>query len=118
MTLGEAGSGQLSLNPSGLVSAGTWNISTTGAASFTAATIGGALTAAQATINGTLAASGTATFTGGVTVSGGTGSTIANLTASIADGAAATPSLNFENSTTTGLFRETNDVIGISVKYK
>ena len=55
-----------------------------------------------------------ATFNGGVT-STSAASTISQLTAKFADGTAGAPTIAFDNSTTTGLFKSNTDVIGITV---
>ena len=69
----------------------------------------GGLTTTTGTFSGVLTASSTsaftglATFNGGITTAGPT--TLVQTTAKFADGTAAAPSLAFDNSTTTGLFR-------------
>ena len=113
LTLGPTGATQLTLNPDGQISAGSWSISGSGSAAFqgvsgTSANFSGVITA-QSTSTFT----GLATFNGGITTGGVT--TLVQTTASLADGAAATPTLNFDNSQTTGLFRQDADVIGISI---
>ena len=114
MTLGPAGQSQLILNPDGSIGATSYTIAASGQASFN-----GGLTTTTGTFSGVLTASSTsaftglATFNGGITTAGPT--TLVQTTAKLADGTAAAPSLAFDNSTTTGLFRSNTDVIGITV---
>ena len=114
LTLGESGNAQLALQPDGSITSTSWNIAASGAAVFV-----GLTSTAQANLQAGLAVTGTAsvtgacTFTGGITVSG-SDSTIDQAEIKLRDGAAATPSLTFDNSLTTGLFRSSGDVIGVS----
>ena len=113
LTLGPTGGTQLVLNPDGSISSSTYTISGAGGAIFTTirgttGTFTGAIDA-QSTSQFT----GLATFNGGITTVGAT--TLVQTTAKFADGTAALPSLAFDNSTTTGLFRPSGDVIGVSI---
>ena len=114
MTLGPAGSSQLILNPDGSIAATSYNIASSGQASFN-----GGVSTSTGTFTGVLTASSTSTFTGlatfngGITTAGAT--TLVQTTAKFADGLAATPSISFDNSATTGLFRQAADVIGVSI---
>ena len=113
LILGPTGATQLTLNADGTVSAGSWSIASSGNFS------GNNIQASTATFSGVITAQSTADFTGlasfngGLTTAGVT--TLVQTTASIADGTAAAPSLNFDNSLTTGLFRQAADVIGVSI---
>jgi len=114
LTLGETGGAQLALQPDGLMTATSWNIAASGTASFT-----GLNTSSTANLNAGLAVTGTstfslgATFSGGITVSGAD-STMERATITLKDGTAAAPSIGFDNSTSTGLFRSAGDVLGIT----
>ena len=114
LTLGESGNAQLALQPDGSISATSWNVSASGAGVFV-----GLTSTAQANLQAGLAVTGTAsvsgacTFTGGITVSGAD-STIERGLIKLKDGTVAAPTLTFDNSLTTGLFRSSGDVIGIS----
>ena len=114
MTLGPAGSSQLILNPDGSIAATSYSIASSGQASFN-----GGVSTTTGTFTGVLTASSTSTFTGlatfngGITTAGAT--TLVQTTAKFADGLAATPSISFDNSATTGLFRQAADVIGVSI---
>ena len=118
LTLGPTGGTQLALQPDGQIqatigAATTYSISASGNAIFT--TISGT----TGTFSGVLSAQSTSTFTGlatfngGITTAGAT--TLVQTNAKLADGAAGTPSLAFDNSTTTGLFLSSNNVIGVSI---
>ena len=113
LTLGQAGQSQLILNPDGGIGAASYTIASSGNATFTGvqgtvATFTGVFSA-QSTSGFT----GLATFNGGLTTVGAT--TLVQTTAKLADGTAAAPTLAFDNSTQTGLFRQGADSIGISV---
>ena len=114
MTLGATGSAQLVLNPDGSLAAQNYSIGSTGNATFSS------INGSTGTFTGTLTAQSTSAFTGLATFSGGiaataSNSTISKLTGKLADGTAALPSLAFDNSTTTGLFRSAADKIGVSI---
>ena len=113
LTLGPTGQTQLVLSPDGSISSASYTISGAGGVIFTTirgttGTFTGALEA-QSTSQFT----GLATFNGGITTVGAT--TLVQTNAKFADGAAATPSISFDNSTTTGLFRSSGDVIGVTI---
>ncbi|ADO99872.1 baseplate wedge initiator [Prochlorococcus phage P-HM2] len=114
MTLGPAGSSQLILNPDGSIAATSYNIASSGQASFN-----GGVSTSTGTFTGVLTASSTSAFTGLATFNGGLttvgATTLVQTTAKFADGLAATPSISFDNSATTGLFRQAADVIGVSI---
>ena len=118
LTLGPTGGSQLALQPDGQIqatigAATTYSISASGNAIFT--TISGTtgtfsdVLSAQSTSTFT----GLATFNGGITTAGAT--TLVQTNAKLANGAAGTPSLSFDNSNTTGLFLSSNNVIGVSI---
>ena len=125
LTLGPTIGDQLALEPNGTITAKTttgtvgdetvttrWSISPAGATvittlSGTSATFSGAL-AAQSTSTFT----GLATFNGGITTAGVT--TLVQTSALFADGTNSAPSIAFDNSTSTGIFRSSANVIGIS----
>ena len=113
LTLGPTGGTQLTLNPDGGISSAAYTISSSGGAIFT--TIRGT----TGTFTNTLEAQSTSTFTGLATFNGGITTagvtTLVQTTAKLADGTAAAPTLAFDNSLTTGLFRSTGDVIGVSI---
>ena len=114
MTLGPEGGNQLIMQPDGCIAAAGYSIGSGGAAIFS--TIRGT----TGTFTDVLSAQSTSTFTGMATFSGGItstaqASTIEKLTAKLVDGLAATPSIAFDNSATTGLFRSAGDVIGVSL---
>ena len=113
LTLGPTGATQLTLNPSGQVSAGSWSIGASGNATFTSVSSGTGTFTGLLSANSTSTFTGLATFNGGLVTAGVT--TIAEATIKIADGTAALPTLAFDNSTTTGLFRPAGDQIGISI---
>ena len=113
LTLGPTGATQLVLNPDGQISAGSWSIAGSGNAVFTG------VTGTTGTFSGVLLAQSTSTFTGlstfngGITTAGVT--TLVQTTASLADGSEGAPTLNFDNSLTTGLFRQAADSIGVAI---
>ena len=117
LTLGSAGEAQLALKPDGSITATSFSINSTGLASLS-----GLNTTANISCQGTLTVqqtstfTGLATFNGGVTVSGAD-SSIDRAAIKLQDGTAATPSLGFANtdSSTTGLFRESANKIGVSI---
>ena len=115
MTLGAVGEAQLALQPDGLINATSWNIAASGTGTFV-----GLTTSAQANLNAGVAVTGTgsfsglATFNGGINVSGADSDLVRGLI-KLRDGTAAAPTLSFDNSTTTGLFRSSGDVIGVSI---
>ena len=117
LTLGATGESQLALKPDGSITATSFSINSTGLASLS-----GLNTTANISCQGTLAVQQTSTFTGLATFNGGI--TVANADSSIdraaiklQDGTAGTPSLGFTNadSSTTGLFRQAANKIGISL---
>ena len=114
LTLGPAGSSQLILNPDGSIGATAYSIASSGQASFN-----GGVTTTTGTFSGVLTASSTSTFTGlatfnaGITTVGPT--TLVQTTAKFADGTAAAPTITFDNSATTGLFRQAADVVGVTI---
>jgi len=114
LTLGEAGGNQVTIQPDGLIQTSTWSVTSTGQITAAAASLTGNIT-----IGGTSAVTGTSTFTGLATFNGGitsTGSdnTLDQVDLELQDGSALTPSLSFDSSDTTGLFRADADVIGIT----
>ena len=113
LTLGPEGGTQLVLNPDGSISSSTYTISGSGGAVFT--TIRGTTGIFTDTFEAqsTSTFTGLATFNGGITTSGAT--TLVQTTAKLADGSDASPSLAFDNSASTGLFRSAGDKIGISI---
>jgi hypothetical protein len=114
MTLGPEGGNQLIMQPDGSIAASGYSIGSGGGAIF--ATIRGT----TGTFTDVLSAQSTSTFTGMATFSGGitstaAASTISQLTGKFADGTAAAPTIAFDNSATTGLFRSAGDVIGVTI---
>jgi hypothetical protein len=117
LTLGETGgsTGQLVQNPNGNITATNWNIAANGV--FTGS---GISVANNINATGTLTIGSTSQFTGKITGNGGadiTGapSNIEQLTAKLDNGSAVAPTLTFQNSVQTGLFRQDADKIGITV---
>ena len=114
LTLGPTGGTQLTLNPDGAITTANYSVSSAGLGSFQ-----GGVTSTSGTFSGVLQAqstsafTGLATFNGGITTAGVT--TLIQTTAKLADGTAAAPTLTFDNSATTGLFRSAADVIGVSI---
>jgi len=113
LTLGPTGGTQLILNPDGSISSSTYTISGSGSAIFTTirGTTGTFTNTFEAQSTSTF--TGLATFNGGITTAGVT--TLVQTTAKLADGTAAAPTLAFDNSATTGLFRSAGDIIGVSI---
>ena len=114
MVLGEATSGQLTLQPDGVINAANYSVSSSGVFNVAGVSSSGPVSGSTATFTSTGTFSGLLTASGGIS-STATASTINDLTTTIADGAAATPSLSFNTSNTTGLFHQETDVIGVSV---
>ena len=114
LTLGVEGFTQVIINPDGTISSAAYNINANGLANFQGGvtTTNGIFTG-TATIQSTSQFTGVATFNGGLTTAGVT--TLVQTSAKLADGTAAAPSLAFDNSAQTGLFRSAGDKIGISV---
>jgi len=117
LTLGELGgaSGQTTINPNGNLVSTNYNIAANGV--FTGS---GISVANNIAATGTLNIGSTSQFTGLITGNGGitiTGaaSSIEQLTAKFDNGTAGAPTITFQNSSTTGLFRQDADKIGISV---
>ena len=113
LTLGPTGATQLVLNPDGQVSAGSWSITGSGAGNFKGVTGTTANFSDVLTAQSTSTFTGLATFNGGITTAGVT--TLVNTTAKLADGTESAPTLTFDNSDTTGLFRQAADVLGITI---
>ena len=117
LTLGETGgsTGQLVQNPNGNITATNWNIAANGVFTGSGVSVSNNINA-----TGTLTIGSTSQFTGKITGNGGadiTGapSNIEQLTAKLDDGTAVAPTLTFQNSVQTGLFRQDADKIGITV---
>ena len=125
LTLGPTIGDQLALEPNGTITAKTttgtvsnptvstrWSISPAGATVITS------LDATTGTFSGVFAAQSTSTFTGLATFNGGITTagvtTLVQTSALFADGNNAAPSIAFDNSTSTGIFRSSANVIGIS----
>ena len=114
MVLGESTSGQLTIQPDGVITAANYSVSGSGGFNVASITSSGAISGTTGTFSSTGSFAGLLTATGGIS-STAAASTINDLTTTIADGAAATPSLAFNTSNTTGLFHQETDVIGVSV---
>ena len=116
LTLGaSSATGQVVIQKDGTFTTPNWNVSPTGTITAVGAALSGTLVVSQTAIIGqTLGVSGVFTASAGVQISGGT-SSIANTSLKVTDGAAATPSISFDNSSTTGLFRSAADVIGVAI---
>ena len=114
LVLGEATSGQLTIQPDGVITAANYSVSGSGGFNVASITSSGAISGTTGTFSSTGSFAGLLTATGGIS-STLAASTINDLTTTIADGAAATPSLAFKTSNTTGLFHQETDVIGVSV---
>ena len=102
----------------GSITTSNWSINATGAitsTSITTGAIGGSTISASgaATIGATLSVTGVSTFSGNI-VANGTDNQVNNATIDLKDGTEVSPSLKFESSTGTGLFRESADTIGIA----
>ena len=113
MTLGATGDPQMTITPDGGISSTNFTLAPSGNINSkgiiaTDGTFTGAFSA-QSTSGFT----GLATFNGGITTAGVT--TLVQTTAKFADGTAAAPTITFDNSATTGLFRQDADKIGISI---
>ena len=115
MTLGDATSTQLILNPTGALTASNWSISAGGMFTGSGITLANdASITGNTTLGGTLGVTGLITANGGITAQGAA-SDIDDLTAKLSDGTAAAPSLTLKNSPTTGFYRADADKLGISV---
>jgi hypothetical protein len=114
LVLGETGTNQFTIQPDGAITAQTYSISAAGAFNVTTVTSTGPISATTGTFSGTANIGGLLTATAGMTVSGAT-SNITDLTTTISDGGAATPSLAFNSSNTTGLFHQASNVMGVTV---
>ena len=114
MILGEATSGQLTIQPDGVINATNYSVSGSGVFNVAGVSSSGPVSGSTASFTSTGLFSGLLTASGGIT-STAAASTINDLTTTIADGTAAAPSLAFNTSTTTGLFHQETDVIGVSV---
>ena len=85
-----------------------------GAAILTGLTTTGTFTRTVLSAQSTSTFTGMATFNGGITVTGAD-QQLDKLNAKLVDGTAgATPSIAFDNSTTTGLLRSDTNVIGVT----
>ena len=114
LTLGEAGGNQVSIQPDGLLQTSTWSVTSTGQITAAAASLSGNISVTgNSAVTGTSAFTGLATFSGGIT-STGADNTLDQVDLELQDGSALTPSLSFDNSDTTGLFRADADVLGVT----
>ena len=113
LTLGPLGSSQVTINPSGAIAAPGYSVAASGQAIFTD------ISGTTGTFTSVLTASSTSTFTGLATFNGGLTTagvtTLVQTTAKFADGTATAPTITFDNSATTGLFKQAADVIGITI---
>ena len=115
MTLGDASSTQLVLNPTGALTASNWSVSAGGMFTGSGITLANdAAVTGNTTLGGTLGVTGLITGNGGINAQGAA-SEIDDLTAKLSDGTAAAPSLTLKNSPTTGFYRADADKLGITV---
>ena len=113
MTLGATGDPQLVITPDGSITSANYSFAPNGNINVkgiqaTTGTFTGAITGQD-----TASFTGLATFNGGITTAGVT--TLVQTTAKFADGTAAAPTIAFDNSATTGFFRQDADKIGITI---
>jgi len=97
-----SGSNSSSLGTSGLTTTG--NITASGSLNILS----------TASITGSLTVNGTTTLSNNLTANG-SNNQINNALIDLQNGSAASPSLKFENSLTTGLYRDSSDVLGFSI---
>ena len=115
LTLGATAAEQVTINKNGQLQTPNWNVSSSGVITAVTGAFSGNVAVTQGlTVGDTLGVSGVFTASAGVQISGGT-SSIAQTSLKVTDGTAAAPSISFDNSTTTGLFREGADIVGVSV---
>ena len=114
LVLGETGTSQFTIQPDGAITAQTYSVSAAGAFNVSTLVSSGPVSGSTGSFSGTANIGGLLTATAGVTVSGAT-SNITDLTTTISDGGAATPSLAFNSSNTTGLFHQASNVMGVTV---
>ena len=117
LTLGELGgaSGQTTINPNGNLVSTNYNIAANGVFTGSGVSVSNNIAATGTlTIGSTSQFTGLITGNGGITITGAA-SSIDQLTAKLDNGTAVAPTLTFQNSTTTGLFRQDADKIGITV---
>ena len=125
LTLGPTIGDQLALEPNGTITAktttgtvGNETVSTRWSISPAGATVISSLSGTTGTFSGVFAAQSTSTFTGLATFNGGITTagvtTLVQTSALFADGTNSAPSIAFDNSASTGIFRSSANVIGIS----
>ena len=115
MILGESGSNQVTIKTDGSINATSYSVTASGGFTVNSVTASGAISGSTGTFSSTGSFVGLLTASGGINASGTASSTVNNLTTKIADGTAAAPSLGFYSSTTSGLFNQATDVIGVSI---
>jgi len=115
LVLGETGANQFTIQPDGAITAGTYSISAAGGFNVTAVASTGPIGGTTATFSSTGNFTGLLTAAGGISSISANPSTIYDLTTTLADGGASNPSLAFKSSTTTGLFHQATNVVGVTV---
>ena len=116
MVIGEAGttSGQVTIQPDGVITATNYSVSAAGAFNVSSLVSTGAVSGSTASFSSTGSFVGLLTATGGITSTAAV-STINKLTTTLSDGNVGAPSLGFDSSSTTGLFHEQANTIGVAV---
>jgi hypothetical protein len=115
LSLGDtAGSQKITIKSDGEFTAPNWGVDSSGSISVSAISASGIATLGSLSVSGNSALGGTLTVTGSLTANGST-NTINNALVNYSDGSAADPSLSFQNSNTTGIYRAGADDIGLSI---
>lgn len=115
LSLGDStGSQKITIKSDGAFSATNWSVDAAGSISAASISASGSGTLGSLSVSGNSTLTGTLAVTGSLTANGST-NTINNALVNYSDGSAADPSLSFQNSNTTGLYRAGADDIGLSI---